>query len=42
LPIEFAFSLSSMIESFAENARHDCVSLARFLNPLGCAPAWRF
>jgi hypothetical protein len=42
LPVEFAFSLSSMVGSFTKDAWYDCLALARFLNPLGCAPSLRF
>lgn len=42
LPIEFAFDLRTMIESFAEGVGHNFMALARFLNPFGCAPSLRF
>lgn len=42
LPVEFGFDLTAMIGSFTENAHCDFVALARFLNPLGCAPFLRF
>ncbi len=42
LPVEFAFDLRSMIGSFSKDASFNFVALARFLNPLGCAPGMRF
>jgi hypothetical protein len=42
LPIEFAFDLRTMIESFSETVGHNFMILARFLSPLGCAPSLRF
>ena len=42
LPVEFAFDLTSMIGVFHGGGRCNFVDLARFLNPLGCAPWLRF
>jgi hypothetical protein len=42
LPVDFAFSLQSMISSFIKNGEIQFLSMAKFLRPLGCAPNLRY